>query len=117
MNINQLTRIVFRDKQSYKTIDDKTKSSMFFLFNRVMARKFASNASTLNINNIDTSLALDVWFDAVSPRFTDIPKEINVPWNKLKKDNSVLNGFSEIDKYLLSFYPELIEQVKEKTLK
>jgi hypothetical protein len=46
MNINQLTRIIFRDSHSYKTIDDKTKSSMFFILNRVMARKFPLNANS-----------------------------------------------------------------------
>jgi hypothetical protein len=111
MNINQLTRIIFRDSKSYKTVSDKDKSSMFFILNRVMARKFPLNANTLNYNGIDTVSASDVWFEALSPRYRDVPKEFNVPWGKLKKvsESSVLKGFSDRDKEILSLYPDLIE--------
>jgi hypothetical protein len=115
MNINQLTRIIFRDSQSYYNIDDKTKSTMFFILNRVMARKFPLNANTLNFNGIDTASASDVWFEALSPRYRDVPSEFNVPWHKLKKvsESSVLKGFSDRDKEILMMYPELIEKAKE----
>lgn len=114
MNISQLTRIVFRDNQSYKTISDKDKGTMFFIFNRIMARKYPLNANTLNYNGIDTSSATDVWFEALSPRYRDIPKEFNVPWGKLKKkgESSVLKGFSDKDKQILALYPELIEEAQ-----
>lgn len=115
MNINQLTRIIFRDSKSYNTIDDKTKSSMFFILNRVLARRFPLNANTLNYNGIDTASASDVWFEALSPRYSDVPSEFIVPWHKLKKttESSVLKEFSDRDKEILSLYPELIEEAKK----
>jgi hypothetical protein len=114
MNISQLTRIIFRDSHSYKTVNDKDKSGMFFILNRIMARKHPLNANTLNYNGIDTASATDVWFETLSPRYRDVPKEFNVPWGKLKKkgESSVLKGFSDKDKQILALYPELIEEAQ-----
>lgn len=112
MTVAQFTRIFFRDTKSYKLIDEKEKEKMFFMFNRMIARLYPINANRLNYNGIDTGLALDVWFHALSPRFTDIPNRLQPNWATLKKSgsNSLLNKFSETDRKILELYPELLEE-------
>ena len=86
---------------------------MFFMFNRQIARLYPVNANALNYNGIDTGLASDVWFNALSSRFNDIPNRLQPNWGTLKKtsENTILKGFSEAEASILSLYPELLEEV------
>jgi len=115
MEAKQLNRIIFQDHKSYKHISDEEKEKAFFLFNRVIARAYPTNANALNHKDIDKASAMDVWFNLFSKRFTTIPNWTQVPWwnLKMKKSDSVLKGFSDIDKAILSCYPDVIEEVKK----
>ena len=114
MTVTQFIRILFRDSKSYKNINEKDKSKMFFMFNRIISRLYPPNANALNYNGIDTSLACDVWFETLSPRFRDIPNQLSPNWNKLKKksDSNILNGFSDTDKKILLEYEDLIKEAE-----
>ncbi len=115
MELNQLTRILFQDKQSYEHIDPIEKERLFFIFNRIITRGIVNTADALNRKGIDTSLAMDVWFN-YAKNTTKTPTWFSINWGKLKKgkDESVLKKYDYIDKWILSHYPEAIEQEKQR---
>lgn len=115
MELTQLTRILFQDKQSYKHIDPVEKERLFFIFNRTITRGIPVIADALNRKGIDKSLAMDVWFN-YAKNTTTIPKWFTPNWAKLKKSNqeSVLKKYDDLDKWILSHYTQEIEMEKER---
>ena len=71
-------------------------------------------AEALNKKGIDKSLAMDILFN-YSKKATAIPTWFTVNWSKMKtiKSDSVLKNYSSTDKYLLSFYPDVLEEEKQ----
>lgn len=113
MELKQITRILFRDKDGYKHINSEEKEKLFFIFNRMATRGNPMTSDALNRKGIDGALAMDIWFN-YAKKANDIPKWFEPDWRKLKKakSESVLKNYSNMDKYLLSFYPEAIEEEK-----
>ena len=110
-----MVRIIFKDKQSYKHIDDVEKERMQFMFNSIISRGLPVQANLLNKKGIDKACVMDIWF-TYSKSSTKIPDWFIPNWGKLKsnKSDNVLNNYSDTDKYLLSFYPDAIKEEKER---
>ncbi len=115
MELNQLSRIVFQDKYNYKHISPEEKEKLMFIFNRVIARGLPHYAELINKKGIDKSLALDIWFD-YAKNTNMVPKWYTPNWGRLKmvKDEKVLEKYDDVDKWILSHYPEAIEAEKER---
>ena len=113
MNLNSLIRIFFTNKELYEQLDEKTKETYYFMLNQYFARLYPTNADALNRKSIPNDLAMDVW-SVFAQRVTDTPVGFMPQWYKLKKKKKegLLKDFSDIDKNILSYYPELIEEVK-----
>lgn len=115
MEFNQITRIIFQNKKSYDTISPDEKEKLFFIFNRTIARGLPIASEFLNNKNIDTALAMDIWFNNAK-NITKIPEWFSPNWTKLKKnkEESLLKKYDAMDKVLLSYYPDAIEAEKQK---
>lgn len=117
MELNQLSRIVFKDKHSYDSIDPIEKEKLFFIFNRMFARGVPLISDAINKKGIDKSLAMDVLFN-YSKKTTAIPTWFVVNWAKIKtiKTDSLLKIYSDTDKYILSFYKDALDEERERVL-
>ncbi len=117
MELNQLSRIVFKDKHSYDSIDPIEKEKLFFIFNRMFARGVPLISDAINKKGIDKSLAMDVLFN-YSKKTTAIPTWFVVNWSKIKtiKSDSLLKIYSDTDKYILSFYKDALDEERERVL-
>jgi hypothetical protein len=115
MELNQLSRIIFQDKKSYNHIDPEEKEKLFFIFNRVISRGLPQYAELINRKGIDKALALDIWFE-YAKNTNMVPKWYTPNWGKLKmgKNESALKKYDDVDKWILSHYPEAIEAEKER---
>lgn len=115
MELEQLQRILFQDKQNYQHINPVEKERLFFIFNRIITRGIPNTADALNRKGIDTSLAMDVWFN-YAKNAPKTPLWFKPNWAKLKKskDETVLKKYSDVDKWILSHYPEAIEEEKQR---
>lgn len=105
MDIAQLSRIVFKDKHTFNTIDDLEKERLSFQFNRIMARNLVIHADALNKKCIPKSKIIDTWF-MYSKNTTKTPDWFYVNWSKLRKEKEKTfnENIDQIDKYILSFY-------------
>ena len=117
MELNQLSRIVFKDKHSYDSIDPIEKEKLFFIFNRMFARGVPLISDAINKKGIDKSLAMDILFN-YSKKTTAIPTWFVVNWAKIKtiKTDSLLKIYSDTDKYILSFYKDALDEERERVL-
>lgn len=115
MDTVQFSRAVFKDRHVYKTLDDSEKEKAFFMFNRAYLRGVPILSDALNRKGIDTLLAMDVLFE-YNKKHTNTPPWFSINWSKMKsiKSDSVLKKYSSIDRFLLSFYKDVIEQEKER---
>ncbi len=115
MELNHISRILFQDKDNYKHIDPIEKERLFFIFNRMIARGIPNTAEALNRKGIDKSLSMDVWFN-YTKNTTKIPTWFSPNWSKLKKnkEESILKNYDDMDKWILSHYPEAIEEEKKR---
>jgi hypothetical protein len=101
ITFRDLNQAIFIDKTSYLSLTDNDKESLFFIFNRYMAKKYPLHANAFNKKGVYTPLALDVWFNFFSKQPNKFPE-----WFFKKKDNNKNNvfkidGFNEIESYLL----------------
>jgi hypothetical protein len=115
MEFNQLVRIIFQSKDNYEHINPEEKEKLFFIFNRTITRGNPLIADALNRKGIDKSLATDVWFN-YAKNTTRPPDWFTPNWSKLKKDkeNSLLKKYDSIDRKILSFYPEALEEERKR---
>ena len=113
MELDQISRIIFQDKNSYQHIDNKEKDKLFFIFNRLFSRGVPNVADLLNRKGIDKSMALDILFE-YNKKTTRVPAWFKPNWSKLKtvKSDPILQKFSDTDKFILSHYTDAIEQEK-----
>ena len=57
-----LANIIFKDKNKYNYVSDEEKDSAFFKLNRKFAYKYLKQAQFFNNKNINTSSAIDIWY-------------------------------------------------------
>src|SRR6201986_2371498 len=63
MDFKTITTIIFQNKQNWKTVTNEEKESLFFIFNRYMAKNWPLQAQVCNIKEIDKATAMDIWFN------------------------------------------------------
>ena len=113
MNRSSFNRIFFQDKNMYGQLDDDTKRDYSFMFNRCMARLMPVNCDALNSKSIDSALSMDIW-SIFSKNLLKEPKGFEPEWRKYKKTKSLLDGFSNIEKEMLTnHFNTEIDQVIE----
>lgn len=62
MDFKGLVNIMFFAKNDWKQVSDADKESLFFIFNRYMAKKMPKQAQFFNDRSVDKATAMDVWF-------------------------------------------------------
>jgi hypothetical protein len=62
MDFKKLVDTFYTAKQDWSLIKDEDKESLFFIFNRYMAKKYPKKAQFFNKRNVDKATAMDVWF-------------------------------------------------------
>lgn len=62
MDFKTISLIVFQNKRNWSDVTDKDKDTVFFIFNRYMAKKFPKQANQFNLKGIDKATAMDIWF-------------------------------------------------------
>lgn len=117
MELNQISRIIFQDKNNYKHIDDKEKERLFFIFNQLISRGIPKNADNLNKKGILKDLALDVWFD-FSNKTTKVPDWFFPNWSKIKMKSKLRidEKYDDVDKWILSHYENIIVDKPEEII-
>lgn len=120
MDFKSLVDIYFYKKKDWSSVTDQDKESLFFIFNRYMAKKYPKQAQFFNDKSVDKATAMDVWF-------MFLKSEVRVPiwfWKgptKRKdpqvKDWQVVRDFCELnmnDIYLLCelFPNDVKEEIK-----
>lgn len=116
MDFKTITTIIFKDKHEYKNVSDEQKDSLFFIFNRFMAKKYPKIAQTMNVKGMDKSICMDIWFNELKNE-KYIPKWFWFGSTKRKepkiKDWKIVMEFHEIsfsDLYILcEMFPKEIE--------
>lgn len=120
IGFKDIVDIMFYNKRNYVELSDIDKQSMFFIFNRYMAKKYPKQAQFFNNHTMDKATCMDIWFQFLQ-------KETRVPhwfWKgptKVKTpkipDYQLLQEFHNLsikDIYLLyELYPtELKQEIK-----
>lgn len=72
MDFKGLVNIFFFSKKDWNQVTDTDKESLFFIFNRYMAKKYPKKAQFFNKKNVDKATAMDIWF-------LQMKKEARVP--------------------------------------
>lgn len=62
MDLKTLSIIMFQDKRHWNEVTDADKESLFFIFNRYMAKGYPKQAQMFNTKGVDKMTAMDVWF-------------------------------------------------------
>ena len=62
MDLTTATKAIFENRNNYEGFNHEDKEYIFFIFNRLCARRFPKVAQALNRKNTDKSLALDIWY-------------------------------------------------------
>lgn len=116
MNLKSFIRIFFEEKETFEKLDPETKAKYLFMFNQYASRALAQNVDVLNrkyLNN-KKDLVMDVW-SIYFERNLKAPNWFQPNWSRLKKkkDDSILKGFLDIDKKILSLMPDVIDEAKK----
>lgn len=119
-DLSTLVKSIFKDKRNYSDIEDKDKASIFFIFNRYVARNYPDNANFFNKRGMDGATAMDIWFDyfrdsLYMPGWFYPPR---VAKKEISPADAALNaipGLDDEDKYLLkTYFAHLIEHLIER---
>jgi hypothetical protein len=104
MNFKDIVDIIFYKKRDWTLVEDKDKESVFFIFNRYMAKKYPKQAQFFNKRDVDKSTAMDIWFQFLQ-------KETSVPFWFWK--GSTKKKIPKIDNYelLQDFYKMNINDI------
>lgn len=120
MDFKTLATIIFQRKQDWSEVTDNDKESLFFIFNRYMAKKWPKQAQQFNLKDIDRASAFDVWYQFLR-------KEVKLPYwfwkGPTKKADPPVKGWQIVqewyqirleDIYIISkFWPkELNAEIK-----
>ena len=62
MDFKTFSTIIFQNKRDWSMVTDKDKDSIFFIFNRYMAKMYPKQSQAFNIKGIDKSTAIDIWY-------------------------------------------------------
>lgn len=73
MNFKEIVDTIFYKKRDWEYVEDETKESIFFIFNRYMAKKYPRQAQFFNKRDVDKATAMDIWFQFLQ-------KETRVPF-------------------------------------
>lgn len=63
MDFKDIVTIMFSDKKRWNQVSDKDKETVFFIFNRFMAKKFPKQSHFFNEKGMDLATSMDVWFN------------------------------------------------------
>lgn len=61
MDFKSLVITIFQNKHNWKDVTDKDKDTIFFIFNRYMAKNYPKQAHQFNIKGIDKITCMDIW--------------------------------------------------------
>lgn len=61
-DLSSVMKKIFIDRSEYKNISIKDKESFFFIINRYITKRYPNVSISLNMKNINKSLALDLLF-------------------------------------------------------
>lgn len=95
-DLSSVIKKIFIDRSEYKNISIKDKENFFFIINRYITKKYPNVSVSLNMKNINKSIALDLLFLKVNTDY-NYHKWI---WDK-KKVKSAKNELSNSDISLL----------------
>ena len=73
MDFKTIVNTIFFAKNDWANVTDADKESLFFIFNRYMAKKYPKQAQFFNKKNVDKATAMDIWF-------LQLKKETRVPF-------------------------------------
>lgn len=120
MDFKTIANIMFFQKQDWVHVTDEDKSSLFFIFNRYMSKKYWKQAQYFNKRGVDKATAMDMWFQVLRKE-TRLPAWFWPGPTKRKdpavKEWQVIQEFWELginDIYLLCelFPAEVKEEIK-----
>lgn len=102
MDFKTLTTIIFTDKRKWSEVTDKDKETVFFIFNRYMAKKYPKQAQFFNEKGLDLSVSMDIWFNFLK-------KEVRTPFwfwpGPTKRKDPAIKDW----KLLMEFDPDLTQ--------
>lgn len=100
MDFKTLSNIMFFSKKDWRGVTNEDKESLFFIFNRYMAKQYPKQAELFNIKEIDKATCMDIWFNFLK-------KEFKVPFwfwkGPTKKKSPDIKGWEilqEFDSFL-----------------
>lgn len=85
-----LSKIIFKDKDKYKFVEDSDKEKNFFILNRKFAYKDIKKSQFFNNKNISKASSLDIWFSFFK-NTTNIPRWYSLAKLSKKKKHSLKN--------------------------
>lgn len=96
MDFKTIVDTIFRDKKNWESVSDEDKESLFFIFNRYMAKKMPRQAQFFNKRDLDKATAMDIWFMQLS-------KERSTPFwfwkGPTKRKNPVIKEWQVIQDF------------------
>lgn len=96
-----LANIIFKDKDKYDFVSDEEKEMSFFKLNRKFAYKYLKQAQFFNNKNINTSSAIDIWYQIFYKTTNGTPQW----WWKTKQAVKPKSDISVADlKLIKNFY-------------
>ncbi len=96
MDFKTMTNAMFFSKKDWKYVTNEDKESIFFIFNRFMAKQYPKQAQLFNIKEIDKASCMDIWFNFLK-------KEFKVPFwfwkGPTKKKSPDIKGWEIIQEF------------------
>jgi hypothetical protein len=62
MDFKTIVDIIFKRKHDWINVSDEEKESLFFIFNRFMAKTLPLHAQAFNTKGMDKASSMDLWF-------------------------------------------------------
>ncbi len=117
-NLMEIFKVMFQNRNNWKHITSDQKQKYFFIFNRLLSKKYPNQSQLLNMKSINKSIGLDLWFYFMEGK--PYPKWF---WSKSQKSEQILSDDDfkilfkkfNLDKkedlnFLAKNYPSLIEE-------
>jgi hypothetical protein len=79
MKLFDFIDVMFTDKKTFESLNDKEKSEHFFMVNRRMAIKFPIQANYFNKIGMNPLVAMIAWYKNVNCKFINTKKQPIVP--------------------------------------
>jgi hypothetical protein len=82
-NLLDVFNAMFKDRESWKYVNDELKEKYFFIVNRNLSKKYPEKAQLFNTKNIDKVSSMNLWYSFMYNK--PYPKWF---WNKMLKENN-----------------------------